>query len=64
MSTIRINNNSYVGNSVVITNGKVIINGKDVTPDSKEINITVSKINEYNKKITNSTLLKSLDFYD
>lgn len=41
MSTIRINNNSYVGNSVVITNGKIIINGKDVTPDSKEINISV-----------------------
>lgn len=44
---IRINNNSYVGNSVIITNGKVIIDGKDVTPDYKEININVTaNINE------------------
>jgi hypothetical protein len=41
MSIIRINNNGYVGNSIVITNGKVIVDGKDVTPDSKEINISV-----------------------
>jgi hypothetical protein len=41
MSTIRINNNSYVGNSVTITNGKIIVNGKDVTPDSKTITINV-----------------------
>jgi hypothetical protein len=41
MNTIRINNNSYAGNSIVISNGKVIIDGKEVTPDSKEINITV-----------------------
>ena len=39
MSTISINGNTYSGNSIVVTNGKVIINGKDVTPDSKEINI-------------------------
>ena len=41
MSTISINGNTYSGNSIVVTNGKVIINGKDVTPESKEINITV-----------------------
>jgi len=41
MNTIRINNNTYSGNSITITNGKVIINGKDVTPDSKEINISI-----------------------
>lgn len=41
MSTIRINNNSYVGNSITITNGKVIIDGKDVTPESKAITISV-----------------------
>ena len=41
MSTISINGNTYSGNSIVVTNGKVIINGKDVTPDSKEINIKV-----------------------
>ncbi len=41
MCTITINGNIYSGNSIVVTNGKVIINGKDVTPDSKEINISV-----------------------
>ena len=41
MSTITINGNTYSGNSIVVTNGKVVINGKDVTPDSKEINISV-----------------------
>jgi len=41
MSTITINGNTYSGNSIVVTNGKVIINGKDVTPEGKEINITV-----------------------
>lgn len=41
MGTIRINNNSYSGSSIVITNGKVTIDGKDVTPDSKEIIISV-----------------------
>ena len=41
MSTITINGNTYSGNSVVVTNGRVVINGKDVTPDSKEINISV-----------------------
>jgi len=41
MSTITINGNTYSGNSIVISNGKVIINGNDVTPDGKEINITV-----------------------
>jgi hypothetical protein len=41
MSTITINGNTYSGNSIVVTNGKVIVNGKDVTPDSKEINISV-----------------------
>jgi hypothetical protein len=41
MSTISINGNTYSGNSIVVTKGKVIINGKDVTPESKEINITI-----------------------
>jgi len=41
MAKIRINNSTYSGNSIVITNGKVIIDGIDMTPDSKEINITV-----------------------
>jgi hypothetical protein len=29
------------GKSISISNGRVIINGKDVTPDAKEINISV-----------------------
>ena len=41
MNTITINGNTYSGNNIVVTNGKVIVNGKDVTPDSKEINISV-----------------------
>ena len=41
MSTITINGNTYSGNNIVVINGKVIVNGKDVTPDSKEINISV-----------------------
>jgi len=41
MSRITINGNSYSGDSIVVTNGKVVIDGKDVTPDSKEINISV-----------------------
>lgn len=41
MSAIIINGNIYSGNSIVVTNGKVIVNGKDVTPDSKDINIIV-----------------------
>ena len=41
MGTISINGVNYSGNNIVISNGKVVINGKDVTPDSKEINIKV-----------------------
>ena len=36
---IFVNNTSYQGRSVVITNGKVVIDGKDVTPSEKEIRI-------------------------
>ncbi len=44
MSIISINGVTITGNSksVIISNGKIIIDGKDVTPDSKEINITVN----------------------
>ena|ERR1035437_3204031 len=46
MSTITINGNTISGNlsgrNISITNNKIIIDGVDVTPDSKEINITVS----------------------
>ena len=41
MSSIKINGNTYTGNNIVVSNGKVIIDGKDVTGDSKEINIKV-----------------------
>ena len=42
MNTISINgvNISSSGN-ITVANGKVFVNGKDVTPDSKEINISV-----------------------
>lgn len=41
MSKFSINGNIYSANGIVITNGKIIINGKDVTPDGKEINISI-----------------------
>ena len=41
MSTIIINGNRYNGDNITVRNNKVIIDGKDMTPDSKEINITV-----------------------
>ncbi len=41
MAMISFNGVKYQGNSITITNGKVIVDGKDVTPDTKEINISV-----------------------
>jgi len=38
---IRINNKTYNGNSVIISNNKIIIDGVDQTPDSKNITINV-----------------------
>lgn len=42
MGSITINGNSYVGNSIVVSNGKVIIDSKDMTVDGKQINITIN----------------------
>lgn len=42
MSRIIINGSTYYGNNVTIKNNKVIVDGVNVTPDSKEINITVN----------------------
>lgn len=41
MANITINKTTYTGSNVSIVNGKVYIDGKDVTPDGKEINISV-----------------------
>ena len=41
MCKIKINDNIYQGDSIEVINGKVVIDDKDVTPDSKEINIYV-----------------------
>lgn len=41
MSVVIINGNRFEGNNITIKNNKVLIDGKDMTPDSKEINITV-----------------------
>lgn len=38
---IQINNKGYAGRSITIVNGKVIVDGKDVTPEGKEITISV-----------------------
>jgi len=42
MSQITINGSTYYGNNIVIKNNKIIVDGANVTPDSKEINITVN----------------------
>lgn len=45
MNIININGNMIIGSpgkNITIANGRVIIDGKDVTPESKEINITVN----------------------
>ena len=42
MANMIINNMSHVGKSITIIGDKVIIDGKDVTPDSKSINITIN----------------------
>lgn len=38
---IVVNNKSYIGKSVTISGSKVIVDGVDVTPDSKEISISI-----------------------
>ena len=38
---IKINDVSYTGDMININNSKIYINGKDVTPDSKNISISV-----------------------
>ncbi len=41
MSTININGVNITGRNITVKNNRVIIDGKDVTPDSKQINISV-----------------------
>lgn len=38
---IIVNGKRYEGNSIVMNNGRVVIDGNDMTPDAKEINITI-----------------------
>jgi hypothetical protein len=40
-SKIVINGTTYQGRSVVIGNGQIVIDGKNITPDDKQINISV-----------------------
>ncbi|MEY4433354.1 MAG: Aeromonas phage phiA8-29 [Bacteroidota bacterium] len=43
MNTISINGMTITGSgNITVLNGRVIVNGKDVTPEGKEINITVT----------------------
>jgi len=42
MATIKINNHTYTGSSVIISNGKILIDGEDQTPETKEVTITVN----------------------
>jgi len=39
---ITINGVTFSGSNITVSKGKIIIDGKDVTPDSKNINITVN----------------------
>lgn len=39
--SIKGNNNIVVGRDLVISNGRVIVDGKDLTPNTKEIVITI-----------------------
>ena len=41
MSVVIINGVKFEGNNITVKNNKVFIGGKDMTPDSKEININV-----------------------
>ncbi|MCK9445694.1 hypothetical protein M0Q50_02250 [bacterium] len=41
MANITINGNNIVGRNITITNNKIIIDGKDVSPDSKTIDIKI-----------------------
>lgn len=41
MSSISINGVTIRGNNICISNGKITVDGKNVTPDSKTINIAV-----------------------
>lgn len=38
---ITVNNNNHKGKSITIINGRIFIDGKDITPDSKEITVSV-----------------------
>jgi hypothetical protein len=59
MATIRINNANYSGHSVTISNGRVLIDGKDLTPDSKNINIEViGDVNEIQVDSCNELVVK------
>jgi len=47
MSTININGTKYQGSTVIVNGNRITVNGKDVTPDTKIINILVEgDINE------------------
>lgn len=42
MNKVHINNQTAIrGNNITVSNGRIIVDGKDLTPDSKEINIVV-----------------------
>lgn len=41
MASININGNIIAGRSINISNGRILVDGKDLTPDSKNITISV-----------------------
>jgi hypothetical protein len=42
VATIKINGITITGSNIVNINGRVLVDGKDITPDAKEITISVN----------------------
>ena len=61
MGKITINGVTYTGNNIKVIQNRVIIDGKDVTPDVKEITITVTgNVNSINVDFAKEVHVKGL----
>lgn len=64
MATMHINGVTYTGKNITVSNGRVVIDGKDVTPNTKQINIAVDgnvdnlKVDQCNKVVVNGSCEK------
>lgn len=56
---IKINGKVYTGNSISINNNRIVIDGHDLTPDTKEINISIDgDIEKIKVDLCNKILIK------